>query len=451
MQRGVPARFIAAFFVVFGAASCTAATSPTPGPPAASAVALATSTTSPTGSPTPTPVLPAVSPAGATASAAGVMGVHWTKSKGQPDVLATDANATDPPDGITDFGWQVFGWSRGYVAFHQVYTFTDETVSLIMDTSYSTDGLHWTPGKQLDLTDSASGESGGTSGFNGITGVVEGPAGLLAYSLGAPDCGSILVNGSVWPVAISPDGINWRLVNVDAHGRTVNENLFGHSVGGGPAGYITAGTDGIYTSTDGLTWTATDVKSAAFKGFTAIEAGTSIDGGFVVAGASKFPVMGCDGSGSPAALTPSVWWSPDGSTWARQTLPNAARGEDIDTLACRMGDHLLIATDTNQSWASTDGRTWKPISNTIGSLCFTDYFGASATVVLTVGDRTLVLSTANDDTTTIYALGDDLTLAKLTQTGTLPPDGMATAVLGPAGLVVADNEGNTYVGALVTA
>lgn len=434
--RGGPARAMAGLLVVFVAAACTAGVSPTPGTPTSSATTAAAATSIPTVSPTPTP-LPSATPRGV------VTGIHWTKSKSQPYAAASRSKPTEPPEGSTDFGWQVFGWSKGYVAFHQLYNGDD--ASLAMDTSQSTDGVTWTAGERLDLTGSASGESAGTMGFEGITGVVEGPAGLLAYSIGRPDCGSILVDGGVWPVAISSDGIIWQPINVDASGKAANESLVGHSVGGGPAGYITAGKNGIFTSTDGLTWNTADIKSDAFKGFSAIESGTAITGGFVVAGASKFPVAGCVGPGSPALLVPSVWWSADGSSWTSETLPDAGRAEDINTTVCRMGNQLLVATDGDQSWASADGRTWKSVSAELGSLCIPIGL-TSSTVVLTGDECTLVLS----GSATISVLRADLSLVKLTQTGDLPADGTAQAVLGPAGLVVTDEHGNVYVGVLLT-
>jgi len=291
-------------------------------------------------------------------------------------------------------------------------------------------------------------------GFQGISGVLEGPTGLLAYSIVWPDCGSIIAFSRVLPVALSRDGIDWQLVNVDVKGDVVNEDLSGHSVGAGPAGYVVAGDAGIFTSIDGLAWRTTDIKSAVFEGFRAFESATSIAGGFVVSGADDLPTVGCVGGSGPAALlTPALWWPPDGSTWTRQTLPNARRAEDIYTAVCRIGD-LVIATDEEQSWQSIDGRSWKSTSDEVGSLCppqtgiLTDKPWAK---VLTAGGSTLALSRTKADSKTVYAVRPDLSLVKLAQTGDLPPNGVASAVLGPAGLVVADDKGNVYVGVLVAA
>jgi hypothetical protein len=61
--------------------------------------------------------------------------------------------------------------------------------------------------------------------------------------------------------------------------------------------------------------------------------------------------------------------------------------------------------------------------------------------VLSVGDRTLALS-GNQ----IWAVRDDATVKKLSQTGTLPAGGIDRPIFGPAGLIVAGDDGNTYFG-----
>src|SRR5664279_4475732 len=99
--------------------------------------------------------------------------IQWTQVI-TPPVLA-QAPAT--PGG---FGprWSVFGWSRGYVAFDEVLDGPNAAVTEIYTFS-SPDGLNWTSGTRL------------TYGYPVyISGVVEGPAGLLAAAKFVPGtCG----------------------------------------------------------------------------------------------------------------------------------------------------------------------------------------------------------------------------------------------------------------------
>jgi len=366
-----------------------------------------------------------------------------------------DPEATAPPDddpNVTDLGWHVYGWSRGYLAFDQILTddWSDSGPglwTLITKTSHSTDGVHWQAGSDFNLTGSGDDEYAGASGYGGISGLVEGPAGLLAYSVLTPDCGTIY-DSAVWPVAISPDGVGWQTVNADANGKTIDADLYGLAVGGGPAGYITAGKNGVFTSTDGLSWKATNLKSPAFSGFQAIEGGTSIVGGFVLSGETRFPDRSCTGD-TPTQVTPSLWWSANGSTWTRAALPNPVHGPDFDTWVCRFGDRLLVAIATSgeqsREWVSTDGHSWKsiPVSNV--AVCPKDDF-MGGQYVGSVGGRTLVLAHTDADSSSIYLLHDDLTLTRLAQTGDVPPVRSQSGIFGPAGLIVTDDDGNVYLG-----
>jgi hypothetical protein len=342
-----------------------------------------------------------------------------------PDPLATDA----PDDGMYDAGWMVFGWSHGYVAFDQITTTKDdESWTSVVYTSSSKDGLHWQAGSELKLAGRSADGSPGL--FEELDGVVEGPAGLVLVDSGGPPCGSL----SEWPFAISRDGITWTPIRNAIHDGQLT---------GGATGYIMTGPTGIFTSTDGSTWHSANLKSAAFKGLDVLETGVAFADGFVVSGDTTVD-LGC--SGTPDFRVPALWWSPDGKTWSRDVVPDAPAAPDAAISVCRYSDRLLvahsIALGSSFDWVSTDGRTWRRLPTAEVNLC-PRYYPDS---ILTTIAGTLILSNTDADSTSIYTLQDDFTLAKLAQTGDVPADGHSGSVFGPAGLIVVGNDGNTYVG-----
>jgi hypothetical protein len=71
---------------------------------------------------------------------------------------------------------------------------------------------------------------------------------------------------------------------------------------------------------------------------------------------------------------------------------------------------------------------------------------AYQTTLLSNGPRNLVCDQGTE-TTKSYAIRDDLTVVELAQTGAAPDWGSSgDPVFGPAGLIVTDDSGNTYVG-----
>jgi len=195
-----------------------------------------------------------------------------------------------------------------------------------------------------------------------------------------------------------------------------------------------------------MSWKPVDLTSPAFAGFTGIEGGTTFATGFILSGEATMPSKSCSGP-DETPLVPTVWWSPDGSTWTREALPGARNGQGADTYVCHFGDHLLIAGEVTSDgkkfeWKSADGRTWSPLPISGPVLCpHSDTALENPAAVLSVGDRTLALS-GNQ----IWAVRDDATVKKLAQTGTLPAGGTDGAIFGPAGLIVAGDDGNTYIG-----
>lgn len=416
--------WIAAIVIVGSAASCTVSATPTP-PSSTDSPGPSAAVSAPSPSPSQTPFAHPSLPAGKWTA------IHWTKVTGMASVWTWIPGSGSTGSAVIESGWNVFGWSRGYVAFDTVNTSDDDSWTEVTTTQHSTDGVHWEVGGQFSQTGSAEDYSYVTS-VDGIREVVDGPAGLLAVGHGEPDCGG---RDWAWPIAVSSDGITWR----SAVTELANQML---TIDGGTAGYIATGTNAIFTSTDGRAWNTVEVKAKAFKGLVELESGTAFAGGFVASGEANTPDYGCETSAS--FLAPSLWWSPDGKTWTRDKVPNATPGSGVQMFVCHFDDHIVVAgeypygTAKASQWASTDGRTWKSMPTPDGSvLCPSDSGN-----VLTNGDRAVVVT----DSGSIYSLSDDLKVAKLTETGDVPPDEGNQTVLGPAGFITTDNNGDTYIG-----
>jgi len=362
--------------------------------------------------------------------------VHWTQVV-MPPVLA---QAPVTPGG---FGprWSVFGWSRGYVAFEEVRDAPGSPVTEI-HTFSSPDGLSWTSGTRL------------TYGYPVyISGVVEGPAGLLAAAKFVPGtCGGAPSVALVWR---SADGITWRQAAVFS--------VAAGDIEGGPAGYVaigntSEGTNPAWISFDGANWKHVDLTAAAFKGIDGIESAAVFSGGFVLAGATLGAAMGCGGYMNP--LTGSLWWSADAKTWSRDVLSGTTTAAQVSMSVFRLSGTALLATEsssdgiggptTTSSWTSTDGRTWKSIS-------IPSSIDIARALVVTNGSRGLVLSNSIDvsQPAAILAFQDDLTLTELTQTGDVPDQALLNwntnqFALGPTGIVVMSSDGSTFlIGALI--
>ena len=402
--------------------------------PTADAAATISDATNPPPTPTVVPVaLSSVSPlpSGRCAS------IHWTHVATPPAFAQVSAN----PPGFG--GFRVFGWSRGYVAFEEGYIADTSSNTSKFRTFSSADGVHWQSGQVVTF---------GASIY--ISGVVEGPAGLLAVGTYIPGvCGGSPDVAAVWR---STDGMSWRQVavfSVDAG-----------AIDGGSAGYIATGNpsrnaNAAWLSSDGANWKHVDLTADTFKGVQVVESGTAFAGGYVIAGAALGEPSGC--GGGQAGITGALWWSADGTAWSRDSLSGAASGEEITMSVRRINDHALLASESsygsstnttaNSYWTSTDGRTWRSASlpSTASS-----YPPIS---VLTNGQRGLELvppnlvygvsgfQTGQVTPSQIYAFDDNLSLVKLAQTGDGPDAAWAnegtTQALGPTGLVVMSSDG----------
>jgi hypothetical protein len=433
-------RVVAAFLVSVSAAACVAAgvspsTDPVRPPAGGSATAIEARPpiVSPAISASPVPSLPLPEatpaqrpvPSASTAPAVAWTGIQWTAG----------SIAAPKYDGISI---SMAGWSRGYAAIrttNMAATDSSPEASAIIP-SESADGLHWTDGKPLDISD--------FDFYEWVGDIVEGPAGLLAvgYRTGIACGGPDAVNG-IW---MSKDGISWRRTSMAGFGGGTVHQIdagssgyiaTGHGTGSNPAAYV-------WTSHDGLNWAGTNVDAAAYKGLQLTNA-TAFAGGFVMAGANPDPKPEGCGSGT---VTPSLWWSPDGKTWTRDIVAGTTSGSSASFSVSRISDHMLVAhesstkagsnSSTEAAWTSTDGRTWKQDEDRV----------MIDNTVVTYGPRGLVMSTRIDQKPLdIWDIRADLTLGKLTQTGDIPTEALAdggSVAFGPRGVVVARWDGTQF-------
>ena len=202
-----------------------------------------------------------------------------------------------------------------------------------------------------------------------IADVVAGGPGFVAVGY-TPETQS---NAVIWT---SADGLEWHAVAMGV--RQVFGGLYAIASNGSTlvaAGATYAEADGqpdagVWTSTDGLTWTHQSQPADASSGLSDVVATSD---GFVAVGVS--------------GVSPAAWWSPDGVTWTRTEL-DASLGARQAWAVAAVADGLVAigdGTDHAVAWRSSDGRTWGPAERLA-----TD---AGATSVVRVGASTLVVGT----------------------------------------------------------
>ena len=191
--------------------------------------------------------------------------------------------------------------------------------------------------------------------FNGIS---TGPPG--GFAVGMWDGVANQAVAQVWRTA---DGGRWqRLDGVVSMTSTAEELLRGSAVAAGPRRIVVVGAavhlhhlndgdDGaIWWSHDGSHWIRADLSGSGLTGPGGQElqaVAAAADGGFIAGGSD---------SGAAAA-----WASPDGSTWKRVMLPDAAgRPGRLTALAATPGRVWAagIVAGTPRVWSSADREVW---------------------------------------------------------------------------------------------
>jgi hypothetical protein len=392
----------------------------------------------PTAGPTSSPAQTAP-PAVGTAPAGRWTGIRWIS-----------AGAAFPQTPVPDGGNQssvqisVFGWSRGYVGFRTAITqnFSDAKMSqekLVMVSTASTDGVHWTSGKAFGEGDQAS--------WVVIRAVVEGPAGLLAVGVNpAGMCGGPATVGAMWT---SLDGQTWTRVKPPADFAAARV----YTVDAGSTGYIATGTlnddvtPAVWVSADGRSWGRAALPKPT--GGSVVDGATAFAGGYVISGAQHLDI-GCGMS----EFVPSLWWSSDGKSWTSCDVSGAMPAGDAWVTVNRVSDHALMAIATGwdatgsvnsqQIWVTGDGKSWQLVKSPSSLL---------SAFILSDGQRGLMAVNAapGHGPPTLAAVGDDLTVTTLSQSGDGPVDSDTSspwiAALGPTGIVILSMDGlNLWLG-----
>lgn len=244
----------------------------------------------------------------------------------------------------------------------------------------------------------------------GIRDVVEGGPGLVAVG-SSPQDG--LPNGAaVWT---SPDGSSWSKAPGQPNetgGGTLNA-----VIEAGP-GLVAVGAEQVFTSEDGLTWTAASQNLPTEPPFF----------GWLTDVTSGGPGLVAVGSQGNAA----VWTSPDGLTWSRVVDDEDVFGwEWVEIRAVAAGADGLVAVghgpldpidrtsdDSVQTgmgwvWTSPDGLDWTPVAHDQ-----TVFGNAQLNDVIAVGDTLIAvggvgINTAGGEVAAVWTSSDGLTWERL--------------------------------------
>ena len=344
---------------------------------------------SPSATPAPPSVVPSATPPPAVGAApAGPWSsLAWVDAGPMPIIA---------PTGSQTFILNVFGWSGGYVAFgsNGGNDGTDNPQPITLMTSSSTDGVHWSAAKSIDLhgfTDSVQ-----------IAGVAAAPGAVLALGeYPADTCGGPQTLAGIWR---STDGVAWSRPALSADMQKGGIE----TLDGGPAGFIATGvhhdgTQAVWLSLDGAAWRGAPLPIVT-SGKLVVQDGHSVAGGLVLSGA----VVGPEGCGGASAIHPAVWWSADGKQWAREPLPGASSSADVTLWTEKIADDALVAIEgagdrPKVYWSTADGRTWRKLAVASEDAGFGMIGDGRHAIVANSGDGTgpiMLTEVANDLTTT---------------------------------------------------
>jgi len=136
----------------------------------------------------------------------------------------------------------------------------------------------------------------------------------------------------------------------------------------------------------------------------------------------------------------------DGTTWTRSKLPRLQEPSgDTDLFVCQMGQRALILDEYSFSHEPRNPRGYLRRARLAAVASWPVVCSDGGNELVTSGGRSIVAVDPTDGSASaLYTLGSGATLVKLAQTGDLPPE--SSYVFGPAGLITADGDGNTYVG-----
>jgi len=161
---------------------------------------------------------------------------------------------------------------------------------------------------------------------------------------------------AVWRQA--PGGGSWTLVSALPVVSGYQGLSALTSVAHGPAGWLAVGEPGpvVLTSADGTTWQRAAGSITQDLAGTSAVAAAANQSGYVIAG----NVAASGGSG-----TADLWWSPNLTSWTRETSMNDPSGAG-QVLAIGADAHEFMAVGSDgvhpAVWTTTDGQDWTTIS-----------------------------------------------------------------------------------------
>jgi hypothetical protein len=264
----------------------------------------------------------------------------------------------------------VAGWSRGYVEF------VWDPVSHQLTPWASSDGLTWKSGPTMNTTPWLAyigkvDVEQQSACWPELYDFEEGPGGLLFYSSVncAGGCGNpreFLSDRILWT---SSDGLDWSVERI----YTPSDRWPG--ISGGPNGFVSWDGKSMQVSTDARRWRA--VGMPAMSAGSQLAPPVSMAGGFTAAASLTVTAASPLGEGCVGAVAvkyvPSAWWSADGRTWTRETLPGLpAPADGVFVSEVRIDDHCVIlrasvanndGSLTDYEWISAGGRTWAALSS----------------------------------------------------------------------------------------
>jgi hypothetical protein len=328
--------------------------------------------------------------------------------------------------------YQLFGWSKGYVAFAMTDTSTeDDAPRVAISVTSSKDGLHWTKPRQI------------WDGYIEIRDLVEGPNGLLAvgYSIGRVMCGP--PDPTIHGLWFSADGASWSALSM--------ARTFGggepDTISASARGYIATGgwsEPEVWMSTDAHHWTMPDLPFALYRSAT-VGGPVAFPGGFIIYGQIIVP----GGCGGDSLEVSAIWYSRDGSGWTRETLPAVKASASVDTWVGPLTFSILAASEQTYdsdgnstgeiSWVSRDGQTWTAFDPPeLANAGWSSYV---------TPQHSLIEVTSTTGPTAWYAIDDDLALTPLSVVGPDPLGEYVSCVIGPTGLVALDGS-QIWIGVL---
>ena len=427
-------------------------------PAAAEPSTSANDSPAPEDSPTPTPPLPTGPLPGLHATPSTLWkGLGWVAIPGgaAPAVPASNDESEGPNATIA-------GWSNGYVEF--VWNPTARSLTSWV----AADGIRWRSGKTLDTsswkTEFAQYDAANVATADAtpdplyhnacsfhIDNFQEGPGSALL--VGHVECGGGC--GGPWATSAltwtSGDGFTWTIMNLKVFGA----GGIG-TISGGSNGFVALaakGQAGLWTSGNGQDWVHGSLPAEALTAGSTIGDPASISGSFVlptVLAVKRGHQTAGSGGGGCVRFGPTdqslyqaaIWWSSDGQSWTRATLPSEpSYYGPVSLRVVRLDDRTLIA-DANYStpdfspiteveWGSHDGRTWTRLASVV-----VQGYGP---FYLTGRKRGLITTLGSDPgraSPNFATLDDAFKVVNLKETGSRPWVDNWQMALGPNGLLV---------------